>query len=76
MTVVTNPGAPGGYLTVAEVARRLLCSEPTVRRRIRAGDLPAVKLGRSRNSAVRVPIDGLDAWLASAPRQNSNGKAV
>jgi excisionase family DNA binding protein len=43
MTVLTSPSQPGAYLTVAEVAAELSCSEPTVRRRIRAGELAAVK---------------------------------
>jgi excisionase family DNA binding protein len=63
MNVVTT--ADHEYLTVREVAAELSCSEPTVRRRIRAGELPAVRLG-GRGSAVRVPRAGLDAWLWSA----------
>jgi excisionase family DNA binding protein len=52
MTVLTTPDHQREYLTVAEVAERLRCSEPTVRRRIRAGDLAAVRLGEGR--AIRV----------------------
>ncbi len=52
MTVLTTPDAQGDLLTVAEVARQLRCSEPTVRRRIRAGDLAAVRIGEGR--AIRV----------------------
>ena len=63
MTALTQPDHPGAYLSVAEVAAELGCSEPTVRRRIRTGELPAVKLGEGRNSAVRVPRAGLEAWL-------------
>jgi excisionase family DNA binding protein len=36
----------GGFLTVAEVARSLRVSNMTVYRIIRAGDLPAVRVGR------------------------------
>jgi excisionase family DNA binding protein len=56
------PTADHEFLTVAEVARLLQCSEPTVRRRIRDGELPAVKLGRGR-SVLRVPRAALEAWL-------------
>ena len=37
MTLVTSRDHGGEYLTVADVAAELACSEPTVRRRIRAG---------------------------------------
>ncbi|HZN89443.1 MAG TPA: helix-turn-helix domain-containing protein [Thermoleophilaceae bacterium] len=54
MTVLTARDHLGAYLTVAEVAALLRCSEPTIRRRIRDGALPAVQLGGP-HSAVRVP---------------------
>jgi excisionase family DNA binding protein len=62
MNVIDHSGA---YLTVAEVAAELHCSEPTLRRRIREGDLPAVQLGGP-GTAVRVPRGALEAWLWSA----------
>jgi excisionase family DNA binding protein len=65
MSVVTNADHKSGLLTVAEVAGRLRCSEPTVRRRIRAGEIPAVKLGQGR-SAIRVDAAELDDWLYQA----------
>ena len=49
----------GPYLTVAEVAANLACSEPTVRRRIRDGELPAVQLATTDRSSA-----GL--WLSEA----------
>ena len=58
-------------MTVAEVAGELGCSEPTVRRRIRAGEIPAVRLGGP-GSAVRVPRAGLQAWLWSEPSEENN----
>ena len=64
MTVLTAPDHEREYLTVAEVAELVRCSEPTVRRRIREGELPAVQLGGP-GSAVRVPRAGLEAWLWS-----------
>jgi excisionase family DNA binding protein len=62
MTVLTTPDHQREYLTVADVAAVLSCSEPTVRRRIRGGELPAVQLGGP-GSAVRVPRAALEAWL-------------
>lgn len=66
MTVTTTAEHASQFLTVAEVATELACSEPTVRRRIRDGELPAVQLGGP-GSAVRVPRAGLQAWLYADP---------
>jgi excisionase family DNA binding protein len=60
-----RPDRDGAYLTVADVGAELACSEPTVRRRIRDGELLAVQLGRP-GSAVRVPRAALEAWLYTA----------
>ena len=70
MTAMTTREHGGAYLTVAEVAAELACSEPTVRRRIRAGELPAVRLGGP-GSGVRVPRAGLEAWLWSEPNEEN-----
>ena len=51
------------YLSVAQVAAELGCSQATIRRRIRTGELIATRLGQSRNSAVRVSRGALQAWL-------------
>lgn len=48
------------YLTTAEVARLLVCSEDSVLRAVKRGDLPAVRYGR----LVRVERAELDAFLA------------
>lgn len=50
------------YLTVTEVAEQMRLSRMTVYRLVHAGDLPAIRVGRS----FRVPQDALDAYLASA----------
>jgi excisionase family DNA binding protein len=71
MTVVITPERQREYLTVAEVAAELACSEPTVRRRIRDGDLPAVRLGGP-GSGVRIPRARLEAWLWSEPNEENN----
>jgi excisionase family DNA binding protein len=51
---------------VAEVAAELACSEPTVRRRIRDGTLPAVQPGGAGHS-VRVPRVALYRYLTGGP---------
>ena len=48
------------YLTVAEAADRLRVAPSTIRRWIREGDLPAVRLGRRR---VGLKRDDLDRWV-------------
>jgi excisionase family DNA binding protein len=68
--VLTTPEHRREYLTVAEVAAELACSEPTVRRRIREGSLPAVQLG-GHGSGVRVPRGALEAWLWSEPNEEN-----
>ena len=50
------------YLTVAEVADVMRVSKMTVYRLIHAGEMPAVRVGRS----FRVPQDALDLYLASS----------
>jgi excisionase family DNA binding protein len=67
MSTLTTLDRRGEYLTVADVAAELGCSEPTVRRRIRDGSIPAVKLGSGRNNALRVSRSGLESWLWSGP---------
>jgi excisionase family DNA binding protein len=62
MTVTTTTDHGGAYLTVADVAGELACSEPTVRRRIRDGELPVVQLGPP-GSAVRISRAARAAWL-------------
>jgi excisionase family DNA binding protein len=49
-------------LTIEQVAHRLQVSRSTVRRRIGAGEIPAVQLGGKR-AAIRIPEDELDRWL-------------
>jgi len=48
------------FLTVAEVADMMRVSTMTVYRLVKAGDLPAVRIGKS----YRVREDDLDAYLA------------
>ena len=46
-------------LTVPEVADRLHCSRTTVYALMLGGDLPSVKLGKSR----RIPAEALRRWV-------------
>ena len=54
------PGARARFLTVAEVAGILRVSTMTVYRLIKAGNLPAVRVGKS----YRVREDDVDRYLA------------
>jgi excisionase family DNA binding protein len=47
------------YLTIRQTAEKLNLSTDTIRRLIRAGSLPAVKLG----GQWRVHVDELTAWV-------------
>jgi excisionase family DNA binding protein len=47
------------FMTVAEVASMMRVSKMTVYRLVHAGDLPAVRVGRS----FRVPEDAVDDYL-------------
>ena len=51
--------AKGRFLTVAEVASMLRVSNMTVYRLIQAGDIPAVRVGKS----YRLREDDLDKYL-------------
>jgi excisionase family DNA binding protein len=51
------------YLTVAETAELLKLGDSTIRRRIAAGELPAVRVARRGRGPVRVPRLELDEWL-------------
>jgi excisionase family DNA binding protein len=57
-TIVEKPA----WLTVKETARRLDLHEITVRRKIRAGEIPALQLGGP-GCAVRIFEDELASWL-------------
>lgn len=59
-TSADNPPAIGRFLTVAEVARQLRVSNMTVYRLIKAGQMPAVRIGRGfrlREEDVRKYLD-------------------
>jgi excisionase family DNA binding protein len=54
---------PTRFLTVNQVSDLLQLSEVSVRRKIRTGEIPAVRLARHGRAAVRVPEEGLHDWL-------------
>ena len=56
-----SPQAKPIFVTVGEVARHLRVSNMTVYRLISAGDLPAVRVGKS----YRLREDDVDAYLAA-----------
>lgn len=51
------------FMTVQEVAAMINISEKTVRRLIWDGRLPAIRVGDSDRSPLRIPVDGLNDWL-------------
>lgn len=51
----------GAFLTVAEVAAMMRVSTMTVYRLIKAGDIPAVRVGKS----YRIREDDVDRFLAA-----------
>lgn len=51
------------WLTVADVARRLDVTEETVRRLLRRGELPGMRI--SRRSGWRVRAEDVDAFIRS-----------
>jgi excisionase family DNA binding protein len=53
-------------LTVGEVALRLRQSPRSVREKINAGEIPAVKIGSGPKAPIRVDAGELEAWLFSA----------
>jgi excisionase family DNA binding protein len=58
---------PKEFLCVGEVALRLRQSEATVRRKIREGSIPALKIGTGPRAAIRVDSDELERWLYGIP---------
>jgi excisionase family DNA binding protein len=59
------------YLSIAAAADLLDVAPITIRRRIDAGELPAVQLG-GRGSAVRIPRRAFDAWLWPGEKEGSD----
>jgi excisionase family DNA binding protein len=49
-------------LTIREASALLKQSERSVRRKVRSGEIPAIRLGGP-GSSLRIPEDELEAWL-------------
>jgi excisionase family DNA binding protein len=69
MTVQIAPDRASELLTVGEAMAELRCSESTVRRLIRSGELPAVTIGSAR--AIRIPRAGLGSLLEPVSQEYS-----
>ena len=54
-------------LTVGEVALRLRQSERTVRDKVAAALIPAVRIGDGPRAPIRLRADALEHWLFNAP---------
>jgi excisionase family DNA binding protein len=61
--VVIEPYVPEQFLTLAEVAQRLRMTSASVRRWIRAGQLPAEKVGLAPSFRYRVRAADLAVFL-------------
>lgn len=62
---MTEKTAPE-FLTVAEAAERMNVPERFIRRLIYERRIPHTKLGRSRQSPVRIAVADVDAFLAES----------
>lgn len=75
----TDQAAGAAGVTVAEAARVLGCSERTIRRKIKGGELAAVKVARPQGAVWYVQVNGHEsgAVQAAGPRPDkSDGRAV
>jgi excisionase family DNA binding protein len=52
-------------LTIREAARQAHVSESTLRRRIRDGEVPAIRVGSNRKAPLRLDPGEFDTWLRS-----------
>jgi len=59
--VTQSPQGTSAFVTVGEVARQLRVSNMTVYRLINAGEIPALRIGRS----YRLRVEDVDAYLAA-----------
>jgi excisionase family DNA binding protein len=64
------------YMTIAQVAERLQLSEASVRRKIRDGTIPAVRLTTHGRGALRVPEHELRARLDGQHVVHDGGAAA
>lgn len=58
----SKKGVSHVYLSRTQACGRLNISPPTLLKRIRAGEIEAIKLGDARNSPVKVPLASIEAY--------------
>jgi excisionase family DNA binding protein len=63
-----NDGTPN-LLTVGEVARVLHQSRSTVYRKLKTGDLEAVRLGKPPKAPLRIPAEALWSYVNRGSRR-------
>lgn len=63
MPVLVEPAVKPEYLTVAEVAARLACSNETIRRLVNSGDLEALRFS-GKGSRLRIAPEAVDAYIS------------
>lgn len=61
-------------LTTSDVAELAQVDEATIRRAVRAGDLPAVRLGPGRR-LLRYHVADVNRWLGHTPEEDPDGAA-
>ena len=57
-------------LTPKELALAWRQSPGTIRRKIAAGEIPAVRLGTGPRPPIRIPVDELERWLHKPRKEN------
>ncbi len=62
---MATPNSPVSFLTVQEVADIMRVSTMTVYRMVHAGDIPAIRFGRS----FRIPASAVSQMVANADHQ-------
>lgn len=72
LTLCTRKGEKmmNDVMTVSEVAEYLRVNPQTVYRKAKAGELPAVRIGR----AIRFQRAELESWLKAAPKQGASSE--
>lgn len=68
-----QPAPPGPLLDVWDVADHLGMTEPAVRRLIRDGVIPVIKIGGRAKSRIRVRRSALDALIEASTTPATSG---
>lgn len=63
--------SPKGLLTVKQAAAHVPCSESTIKRRIRSGELPAKTLGKS-GRKYYIQLEDLEATMVTSRSDEDN----